>query len=212
MKRTKEEAAVTKGQLIDSAVKLFLQYGYSAVTLQQIADEIGVTRGAFYWHFRSKEEIMMAFCETERHYIEEKMTDLVMIKELPPYEHLKLFLNKVTDNFFDNRRYRNFVELTWFKMEHVKTSDNVNYLKTVSNEYFIEASRKIVSRGLRTGVFKKNTSALNWAIHFAAVINGIYRLYFITPKYMSKEKAMAIIAHLLVSIKNDGEPDTRTLS
>lgn len=201
VKKTKEEAAITKGQLVDSAIRLFLKYGYSSVTLHQIAEEAGVTRGAFYWHFKSKEEIMLAFCETERNYIEEKMTDLVMMKNLRPLDHLTVFLNKVTSNFFDNRRYRDFVELTWFKMEHVLTDDKINHLKTVSNEYFIEATQKIVARGIRTGVFRKDSSALTWAIHFASVVNGIYRLYFIAPKYMSKERALAIIDQLLLSIK-----------
>ena len=57
MRRTKEDAAKTRQSLIDAALKLFGQRGYSGTTLRLIAQEAGCSRGPIYWHFANKEEL-----------------------------------------------------------------------------------------------------------------------------------------------------------
>ena len=57
MRRTKEEAAITRKELLKKALAVFSKNGYSATTLQDIAQEAEVTRGAIYWHFGSKAEL-----------------------------------------------------------------------------------------------------------------------------------------------------------
>lgn len=54
MRRTKAEAQATREQLLDAAERLFLAHGLAATSLQDIAREAGVTRGAVYWHFADK--------------------------------------------------------------------------------------------------------------------------------------------------------------
>jgi AcrR family transcriptional regulator len=53
-----EMSARTKRQLVDAAVKLFSANGYAATSLQELVSEAGLTKGAFYHHYRSKEEIL----------------------------------------------------------------------------------------------------------------------------------------------------------
>ena len=57
MKRTKEEAAITRQVLLKQALGVFSQKGYAATTLQDIAEAAELTRGAIYWHFGSKAEL-----------------------------------------------------------------------------------------------------------------------------------------------------------
>jgi TetR/AcrR family transcriptional regulator, acrAB operon repressor len=64
MRRTKEEAAETRELLLKTALKVFSQIGYTSTTLEDIAREAGVTRGAIYWHFGSKAELYHALIET----------------------------------------------------------------------------------------------------------------------------------------------------
>jgi AcrR family transcriptional regulator len=45
-------------QLLDAARKLFVKKGYRATTTAEIAAEAGLTKGALYFHFRSKEDIL----------------------------------------------------------------------------------------------------------------------------------------------------------
>ena len=57
MRRTKEEAAITREQLLKKALAVFSKKGYAATTLQNIAHEADVTRGAIYHHFGGKAEL-----------------------------------------------------------------------------------------------------------------------------------------------------------
>ena len=57
VKKTKREALQTKRALIDSAIIMFRKKGYSDTTLEDIASNAGLTRGALYWHFKGKAEI-----------------------------------------------------------------------------------------------------------------------------------------------------------
>ena len=52
---------VTVERILDTAQKLFLEKGYENTTIQDIVNELGgLTKGAVYHHFKSKEEIMDA--------------------------------------------------------------------------------------------------------------------------------------------------------
>jgi TetR/AcrR family acrAB operon transcriptional repressor len=62
-RKTKEEAEKTRKDIIHSARKVFHQCGVSRSTLEKIAKEAGVTRGAIYWHFQDKAELFFAMRE-----------------------------------------------------------------------------------------------------------------------------------------------------
>ena len=47
----------TKERILLAALELFARGGYEAVSVQDIADQLGITKGALYRHYRSKREI-----------------------------------------------------------------------------------------------------------------------------------------------------------
>ncbi|MBV8965582.1 MAG: TetR/AcrR family transcriptional regulator [Mycobacteriaceae bacterium] len=51
---------VTRQKIIDAAVELFTDVGYDATSLGDIIDRVEVTKGAFYYHFDSKESLAQA--------------------------------------------------------------------------------------------------------------------------------------------------------
>ena len=55
-----EQAAHTRQQVLDTAIELFAERGYDATSLQMIADRMGVTKAAVYYHFRAKADILLA--------------------------------------------------------------------------------------------------------------------------------------------------------
>ncbi len=50
----------TRARLLDTALKLFSEHGLEGTSLQMIADELGVTKAAVYYHFKTKDEIAEA--------------------------------------------------------------------------------------------------------------------------------------------------------
>jgi TetR/AcrR family transcriptional regulator, acrAB operon repressor len=63
VRRTKEQAEQTRCELLDAAERVFHARGVAGATLEDIAREAGVTRGALYWHFRNKADIFNAMCD-----------------------------------------------------------------------------------------------------------------------------------------------------
>jgi len=63
VRKTKEEAEQTRKDIIESARAVFHECGVSRSTLEKIAKEAGVTRGAIYWHFKDKAELFFAMRE-----------------------------------------------------------------------------------------------------------------------------------------------------
>jgi len=73
---TKGEAPATqsptKERIIDAAVDLFSKKGFEAVTMNEIADEVGIKKASIYFHFKGKEEIMDQIFEYFQHVIVSK--------------------------------------------------------------------------------------------------------------------------------------------
>ena len=63
---TREESkARTKAELLRAANRLFLKNGFVATSLAEIAEEAGLTKGAVYSNFASKEDLFLAVLEDE---------------------------------------------------------------------------------------------------------------------------------------------------
>ena len=55
---------ITVEKILEVSQRLFLEKGYDNTKIQDIADELGMTKGAIYHHFKSKEEIMDVLGDT----------------------------------------------------------------------------------------------------------------------------------------------------
>jgi len=53
----------TKRKILEAAAKCFSEGGYAKTTMDKIAEEAGVSKGALYWHFKSKEELFVELKE-----------------------------------------------------------------------------------------------------------------------------------------------------
>ena len=62
-RKTKEDALATRAQLLDAAQRVFCDMGVASTTLHQVAAEAGLTRGAVYWHFENKTDLLAALWE-----------------------------------------------------------------------------------------------------------------------------------------------------
>jgi AcrR family transcriptional regulator len=55
----------TRARIQEVAIELFIEHGYEATSLREIAERLGVTKAALYYHFKSKEEIVQSLLQDQ---------------------------------------------------------------------------------------------------------------------------------------------------
>ena len=83
----------TKQALLDTAKRLFSQQGYDATSLRQIADAVGMTKAAVYYHFPAKEHLLLALTRPMLDGMSELVTQLRTSKGTQPEDALSAYLD-----------------------------------------------------------------------------------------------------------------------
>lgn len=82
-----ERARLTRAKIMLGAAEVIRTAGYANATLNDIGAAAGVTKGALYFHFDSKEEIARALIE-EQHRVTREAAAEILQRELTPVEHM----------------------------------------------------------------------------------------------------------------------------
>jgi AcrR family transcriptional regulator len=75
-------------QLLDVAARLFRERGYHVTSMRDIAREVGMLSGSIYYHFPSKEEMLLAVYEEGLRHIAERV-DAAVAGQNTPWERLE---------------------------------------------------------------------------------------------------------------------------
>jgi TetR/AcrR family acrAB operon transcriptional repressor len=200
MRKTKDEALITKNQIMEKAMELFLQKGFLITTLDEIAQYANVTRGAIYWHFKDKLDIVNELIEAEHQSLTKLLNELFK-ENISPFNKIEKIIDGIVVNFFDNQTFQHFIELTWFKIEYSQLS-RLQTSKAELTGYFIENFELVVNEAQKVGKIKKEINAADVSITITNMINGMYRLFFILPDQVNtKEEAMRSFNSYLSLIK-----------
>lgn len=113
------QALLTRDSLIDVAEELFAAQGLSRTTLQDIASAAGVTRGAFYWHFKDKSELFDAMMEHAFLRFEVVLDLRASDPDQPPLETLRQHALNLLEYPVVDAWLRRFLEITTHKIEYV---------------------------------------------------------------------------------------------
>lgn len=82
----------TERKILDIAFRLFSEKGYDHTTIQDIVDELGMSKGAVYHHFKSKEDILDHLYD--RYYVDSKMFDVLEDPSRSGLERLRELLRR----------------------------------------------------------------------------------------------------------------------
>ncbi len=82
----------TQRKILDVAFRLFSEKGYDHTTIQNIVDALGMSKGAVYHHFKSKEDILDHLYD--RYYVDSKMSDLLEDPSRTGLEKLRELLRR----------------------------------------------------------------------------------------------------------------------
>lgn len=75
-------------QLLDVAARLFRERGFHVTSMRDIAHEVGMLSGSIYYHFSSKEELLLAVYEEGLRHIAEQV-DAAVAGRNTPWERLE---------------------------------------------------------------------------------------------------------------------------
>lgn len=103
LRKTKEEAEETRKAILQSALDTFYEKGYSKTTFDELAKRIGYTKGAVYWHFRNKPDLVTAlineYIENQVNYVTARLPEIKSVEDiLTYYVYTSEFINSSENN------------------------------------------------------------------------------------------------------------------
>ena len=81
---------VSKAQWLETAMTLLRDHSVADITVEGLAKKLGIAKSGFYWHFRSREELLNALMDYWLHEFTEVITDNVEIEALKPKTRLMM--------------------------------------------------------------------------------------------------------------------------
>jgi len=110
-RKTKEEAQATREGILDAAEACFHEYGVAGTSLAMIGARAGFTRGAVYWHFKNKTEVLTAMIDRERVPFIERLRRTTSAKRTTPILDLRSALLVSFRELAEDERLRNMMEI-----------------------------------------------------------------------------------------------------
>jgi len=198
MRKTKEEAAITREQLLKKALAVFSKKGYSAATLQDIASEADVTRGAIYWHFGSKAELyntlIKEYSDRGSQIVQQAASEGGTLIDI-----LRRVFVRLLEIVEKDREMRALMELYLFKTGPVPELEQGRLQQIESGNSLIEMLAGIMGQGIEAGLLRSDVDAKDMARAYLAFQNGLIQLWLTNPKKFSLKASANSFADILLT-------------
>jgi TetR/AcrR family acrAB operon transcriptional repressor len=198
MRRTKEEAAITRQKILKAALAVFSSKGYSATTLEDVALQAGITRGAIYWHFGSKGELYTALVEEYASrgstIVQQASSEGGTFRQV-----LRRIFTRQLEAIEEDPELRAMMELTLFKIEltaEVKTSLQG---QAEANRALVESITAAMRMGIQGGELRPDIDPLQMALAFLAFQKGAVYLWLLDPAAFSLKASAHSLADILIA-------------
>lgn len=106
-----ERARTTRRRILEGAAVAIRRSGYANATLGDITDAAGVTAGALYFHFRSKEDVARALVDEQHRIVREAAAEILAV-ERPAITQMMLLCEDLARRLTDEEVVRAGVRLT----------------------------------------------------------------------------------------------------
>ena len=181
VRRTKEEAQETRAQILVAAEKAFYERGVARTTLADIATLAGVTRGAIYWHFSNKADLVQAMLDTLHEPLEEMAKASESEDELDPLGCMRKLLIHLFHQIALDPKTRRINEILFHKCEF---TNEMCYLRQQRVSASLECNERIglaLSNAVNRGQLPENLDTARAAISLHAYIDGILYQWLLAP-------------------------------
>jgi AcrR family transcriptional regulator len=153
-----------KARILDSARKLFGEYGYHGTTTRMIATNVGIDISTLYYHWGEKRDLYDSVITDINDEVQDKLLEIEkLITGKPIAQRIEIGIDRICDYLFDNPEISNLILFRYFS----KTRDHDYSIENKIPEYI---SNIAVSLGLAQ---KKSDITVEAKARVLAVWNAV---------------------------------------
>lgn len=198
MRRTKEEAAITRATVLKAALTVFSAKGYAAATLDDVAKAAKVTRGAIYWHFKSKADLYNTLIE-ELSARGATVVQQAVSEGGTLIEILRRIFVRQCALIEDDKEARAVMELALFKTGLDPELQAGRKKQLNAGNVLVEGITDAMRQGIAQDVLRNDIDPVDIARAFLAFENGVIQLWLASPKSFSLKESAESFADILIS-------------
>ncbi len=154
VRRTKEDAQETRNRILDAAVEVFNRQGVAQTSLNDIAAEAGVTRGAIYWHFANKVALFDAMINRLICPLQINSEDRDTRIAADPLGFIQSATDEFIGKMLNDASFRHVFEIFWHKCEYVgemadlrdaHLDEGQSHIDVIHQAFTLAAERSLIS-------------------------------------------------------------------
>lgn len=186
-RKTKEEAQQTRALLLDAAERLFSERGVARTTLNDIATAAGVTRGAVYWHFQNKTDLIHALWDQAVLPLEASFEELLQTMPNDPLGRLRAMAVTFLEQIVHNDRTRNFMSIVLLKCEYVEEAGGWREGYLAKRAECISEVTEDFRQAISLGQLPSGLDAHFAAVGMLSIVDGLCFHWLMNPHLFSME-------------------------
>jgi len=197
VRRTKEEAAVTRTTVLKAALSVFSAKGYAAATLDDVATTAKVTRGAIYWHFKGKADLYNTLIQevSERGA---SITQQAIAEGGTLINILRRVFVRQCELIEDDKEARAVMELALFKTGVDRELQAGRKKQIDAGNALITGIADAMKMGVSQGILRNDLDPTDMARAFIAFENGAIQMWLASPKSFSLKESAESFADVLI--------------
>lgn len=151
-RRTKDEAEQTCNAILDAAEAVFYRRGVVRTSLQEVAEAANVTRGAVYWHFRNKNELVQAMVERVILPQEHILEQLEASESDTPLQDLSQACRESLRQMFSDQQRRRVFTIITQRCEYVEDMEGIVKTRKELKERILGRFTRLFERAAKLGL------------------------------------------------------------
>ncbi len=181
-----------KRQSIQEAViRLMCRDGLKSVTMERVAQEVGIAKGTVYLHYRDKQELLDSVKESALEPLRTKV-DEILRSHIGPERKLRAYAARYL-SYFDERR--DLFRILLYEREVMRVQGS--RYQTDRYRYLVEQTARVIREGVRDGSFRDVDPHMVAAMFVEAVI-AIVNQRLLTDRPASVEDDATLIGDVFV--------------
>ncbi len=189
---------MTRRAILESASATFHTLGYSNSTLEDIARQAGVTRGAVYWHFNNKYDILCTlFREFQPRIIVESAK--ILGSDRDPMSRIEEMLDFLIKKLDSRDEMSEIEHISQLLKELPGDSPQLLSMIDEKNRYINELLLKTIREGVEHRQMRQDLDPEMTAMTLSLLLKGLWTKWLEKPGSFSPNAIADSIIHIFMS-------------